>query len=160
MNITKATPADIPQIMQLLQKRIDWMDDMGLYQWNKTHYLDCYPASYFEEKIRGELVLVAREGADLTAVMALFSHDPRWQDDGVTAYYVHHLATDPQHPGLGRTMLDYAEQYARAGGRQALRLDSQLVNGKLSRYYEALGYRPVGQCVDGEYVGILREKFL
>ena len=105
-------------------------------------------------------MLVARAGTDLTAVMALFSHDPRWAEDGITAYYVHHLATDPQYPGLGRAMLDYAETFARAHGRQALRLDSQLVNGKLSRYYEDLGYQPVGQCVDGEYVGILREKFL
>ena len=160
MNITKALPADIPQIMQLLQKRIDWMDEMDLYQWNKTHYLDCYPAEYFAEKIRTEAVFVARDGGEITAVMALFSADPRWEDDGTTAFYVHHLATDPRCPGLGRTMLEYAEQVARSHGRQALRLDSQLVNQKLSRYYENLGYRPVGECVDGEYVGILREKFL
>ena len=35
---------------------------------------------------------------------------------------------------------------------------SQKVNDDLSRYYEALGYPAVGECIDGAYVGIKREK--
>ena len=52
----------------------------------------------------------------------------------------------------------FAETYARNAGKEVLRLDSQKVNDDLSRYYEALGYPAVGECIDGAYVGIKREK--
>ena len=45
-------------------------------------------------------------------------------------------------------------------GKIFLRLDSQQANHALSRYYDSLGYSPVGTCVDGSYEGILREKAL
>ena len=158
-SIGPAREEDVPAIMELLQRRIDWMDEKGLYQWNKTGYLTCYPPEHFRRLIREEVVLAAREGGRLTGIMALLSRDPRWPngDDGL-AYYVHHLATDPACPGLGKKMLSYAEHYARRQGRPFLRLDSQKVNDALSRYYEALGYFSAGECVDGAYVGILREK--
>lgn len=157
--IGPAREADVPAIMDLLQRRIHWMDEKGLYQWNKTGYLTCYPPAHFLGLIRKETVLAAREEGRLTGIMALLSRDPRWPngDDG-KAYYVHHLATDPACPGLGKAMLSYAESYARRRGKPFLRLDSQKVNTVLSRYYEALGYFPAGECVDGAYVGILREK--
>ena len=159
--IRPAREEDVPAIMALLQRRIDWMDEKGLYQWNKTGYLTCYPPAHFQRLIREELVFAAFADGTLIAVMALLSRDPRWPNghDGL-AYYVHHLATDPAFPGLGREMLAYAEDFSRQKGRPFLRLDSQKVNDALSRYYEALGYRPVGECVDGDYVGIRREKSL
>ena len=40
----RAVLGDVPTILALLQKRIDWMDEKGLYQWNKTAYLTVYPA--------------------------------------------------------------------------------------------------------------------
>ena len=157
--ILPAREEDVPAIMALLQQRIDWMDEKGLYQWNKTGYLTCYPPAHFQRLIREDLVFVAWAGGVLTGVMALLSRDPRWPngDDG-KAYYVHHLATAPGCPGLGKEMLAYAEDFARERGKPFLRLDSQKVNDTLSRYYEALGYHPAGECIDGAYVGILREK--
>ena len=156
-----AREEDVPAIMALLQRRIDWMDEKGLYQWNKTGYLTCYPPAHFQRLIREELVFAAFADGTLIAVMALLSRDPRWPNgnDGL-AYYVHHLATDPAFPGLGREMLAYAEDFSRQKGRPFLRLDSQKVNDALSRYYDSLGYSPVGTCVDGSYEGILREKAL
>ena len=159
--IRPAREEDVPGIMALLQRRIDWMEEKGLYQWNKTGYLTCYPPDHFRRLIREEIVPTAWAGGRLTAVMALLSRDPRWPSGGDgLAYYVHHLATDPGCPGLGREMLAWAEDFARQKGRPFLRLDSQKVNDALTRYYEALGYRPVGECVDGAYAGIRREKSL
>ena len=159
--IRPAREEDVPAVMALLQRRIDWMDEKGLYQWNKTGYLTCYPPEHFRRLIREELVFAAWTGDSLTGVMALLARDPRWPNGGDgLAYYVHHLATAPDCPGLGREMLAWAEDFARERGKPFLRLDSQKVNDALSRYYEALGYRPAGECVDGAYVGILREKSL
>lgn len=159
--ILPAREEDVPAIMALLQQRIDWMDEKGLYQWNKTGYLTCYPPAHFHRMIREEQAFVAWTDGALTGVMVLLFRDPRWPNgDDSKACYVHHLATAPGQPGLGRQMLAYAEDFARKRGKPFLRLDSQKVNDSLSRYYEALGYIPAGECVDGAYVGILREKFL
>lgn len=155
----RAVLEDVPTILALLQKRIDWMDEKGLYQWNKTAYLTVYPAPYFAERIRENSVFLAVDGDKVIGVIALFDVDPRWDNDK-DAYYVHHFATDPAYAGLGREMLTFAETYARNAGKEVLRLDSQKVNDDLSRYYEALGYPAVGECIDGAYVGIKREKTL
>ena len=152
---------DVPAVIDLLRRRIAWMDEKGLYQWNKTGYLDCYPAEYFRHLVQAGILFTARNAAGLAGVMALLDRDSRWPngDDG-RALYVHHLATDPDRPGLGREMLAWAEDYARKQGKIFLRLDSQQANHALSRYYDSLGYSPVGTCVDGSYEGILREKAL
>ena len=96
----QAVLEDVPTILALLQKRIDWMDEKGLYQWNKTAYLTVYPAEYFAERIGENSVFLAMDGDKAIGVIALFDVDPRWDNDK-DAYYVHHLATDPAYPGLG-----------------------------------------------------------
>ena len=46
--IRKATLFDIDSIIKVIQDRIDWMDEVGIEQWNKTSYLEVYPREYFE----------------------------------------------------------------------------------------------------------------
>ena len=157
MTIQKATPSQLSAILNILQQRIDWMDRKGLYQWNKTDYMGVYPPEYFLNLIQNQEVFVACDGEQVLGVMALFANDPRWEKPG-TAFYVHHLATALNIPGLGKTMLTFAEEYAKAQEKDYLRLDCQQVNLPLNRYYEALGYVHCGICVDGEYVGNLMEK--
>ncbi len=157
MTITVANHSHLPAILSILQQRIDWMDDKGLYQWNKTDYMGVYPPEYFLDLIQKGEVFVACQEDRVLGVMALFPHDPRWKKTG-TAFYVHHLATALQTPGLGKQMLAFAEQYALERGKDYLRLDCQQVNLPLNRYYEALGYTHCGVCIDGEYVGNLMEK--
>ena len=152
-----AVKEDLSSILEIIQKRIVWMDEKGLYQWNKTDYMGVYPPSYFEKLIAQNIVFVAVEGAETVGVMALFPHDPRWHKKG-TAFYVHHLATALHTPGVGLKMLTFAETYAMEQGKEFLRLDCQQVNLPLNRYYENLGYLHCGVCIDGEYVGNLMEK--
>ena len=87
----QAVLEDVPTILALLQKRIDWMDEKGLYQWNKTAYLTVYPAEYFAERIGENSVFLAMDGDKAIGVIALFDVDPRWDNDK-DAYYVHHLS--------------------------------------------------------------------
>ena len=157
MTITVANPDHLPAILDIIGKRIAWMDRKGLYQWNKTDYLGVYPPEYFKELIEREIVFIACEEERVLGVMALFPEDPRWEKPG-TAYYVHHLATSIEVAGVGKELLAFAEAYALEHNKEYLRLDCQQVNLPLNRYYEALGYVHCGVCIDGEYVGNLMEK--
>ncbi len=157
MTVTVATANHLPAILDLIQKRIEWMDEKGLYQWNKTDYMGVYPPEYFLKLIQKKEVFIACEGEKAVGVMALFSEDPRWEKAG-SAFYVHHLATALEQPGVGKEMLAFAEDYALEQNKDYLRLDCQQVNLPLNRYYEALGYVHCGMCIDGEYVGNLMEK--
>ena len=157
MTVMPATVNQLSAILDIVQQRIDWMDQKGLYQWNKTDYMGVYPPSYFQGLIEKGELFVATKGEQVLGVMALFANDPRWEKPG-TAFYVHHLATAVNTPGLGKEMLQFAEAYAKEQGKDYLRLDCQQVNLPLNRYYEDLGYIHCGECIDGAYVGNLMEK--
>jgi GNAT superfamily N-acetyltransferase len=163
----EATVADVQSIMQLVQQRIDWMNEMGLHQWNETDYFGRYPRSYWEDNIG--FFLVAEVGGQVVAAMALYHEDIRWTRDGELygaplgdspAFYLHHLVTDPRCKGVGRRLMEYTESYAMEHGVKILRLDSAIGNQTLERYYTSQGYMERGRCHDRLYHGVLREKIL
>lgn len=165
MTFRRARLQDVDAIMTLVQRRIDWMNLVGLHQWNETDYFGRYPRSYWEKNIGYFLV---GEVQDRVAVaIALYTEDVRWTRDGVytgnlsgSAYYLHHLVTDPACKGAGKKMMLYVEQYAIEHQILLLRLDSAVGNLSLEKYYTDLGYTPCGTCHDQLYHGVLREKEL
>ena len=152
---------EIPKMLEIILDRMKWMDEVGIRQWNVTEYDRVYPLSYYEERWReGELfVLVERESEQIVCVGALKKEDDRWRDQA-PALYLHHFATKRGAKGVGRIYLQYAEALILRRGMTLFRLDSADDNEALARYYEALGFLPVGTCIDGLYTGILREKRL
>lgn len=153
--ISKAKIDDIHQIRNLIRKRIDWMNEVGIDQWNKTFYLERYPYDYFVDNI--EYFYVARIENKIIGFMAAYSKDDRWPDKK-NAYYIHHLTADPDYKGVGHQMMDFIESEAVIKGVDYIRLDSAFGNIKLKEYYAKRGYVEYGECVDGLYKGILREK--
>lgn len=158
-HVLRAVPRDVPMIVELLTRRTRWMAQQGLHQWNETGYLEAYPPAYFLDLVCSERVFVVKDASQVLGVMALLDEDSCWTPAS-DACYLHHLACDVQRPGLGRQMIAYAESHARSLGKNRIRLDCQLGNEKLNRYYEQLGYAAVGTCSSGPYTGILREKYL
>ncbi len=153
---------ELSSMFSLILDRMKWMDDVGIKQWNETEYDKVYPLSYYEEcRQLGEIfVLVDKTSGELCAVGALKATDARWVDPIGKAFYLHHFASRTDKAGLGSLFLKHAEGHAKSEGAEFFRLDSAVGNGKLERYYTTRGYRPVGECVDGAYYGILREKKL
>lgn len=41
---------DLPQVYDIIDERIHWMDQVGIKQWNVTDYWDCYPESYYKKQ--------------------------------------------------------------------------------------------------------------
>lgn len=161
--LSKAQISDLDSIINLIGQRIDWMDQVGIKQWNTTDYFGVYPRSHFESYINRGIMYVARltENGPVLGVEALLPADPRWPDgDIVNAWYVHHLATSLEEKGLGREMIRLTEELGRAVGLERIRLDCDIKNVFLNTYYQSQGYEMCGQCVDGAYSGNLREKIL
>ena len=153
-----ATPEDVGAILALIEDRIRGMDERGLRQWNETNYLEVYPRWYFEENTGSFFVL--QEGERIIAAVAAYREDERWPRDGRRALYLHHLASDTAARGAGSELLERMERHAAEQGVDVMRLDSDVNNEKLEAFYARRGYRPRGTCVDGPYVGTLREKAL
>ena len=152
---------ELPIFFDIILSRMKWMDEVGIKQWNVTKYDQVYPLTYYEGKRQsGELfVLEDKNTGKIVCGAVLKHHDERWKDDP-PAIYLRNFATRLDAKGVGLIFMEYAESYAADIGKDYFRLDSADDNIPLAKYYENLGYVPVGKCVDGMYTGILRQKKL
>lgn len=157
----KAMNEDIDEILILIQKRIKWMDENNINQWNKTDYLKSYPKNYFQELVsKGQLYVVKYKNLNRAiGAFALLEQDKRWNDSS-QSYYIHNLVTDIGVSGIGATIIKFCEQIAIKHGKNKIRLDCQDSNHKLNKYYYGLGFEYVGMVQEGNYTGIKREKKL
>ena len=157
-----ASEYDVPHIYALIRARIAWMDAQGIESWNKTDYLDRFPEAYFLEKCRiGELYVLRGPDGSLRGAVVLLTEDERWNGlPPAHAYYLHNLVSAPDAHGAGRVILRDVETLARETGKNVLRLDCIRSNEAINRFYERAGYLACGECTDGLYHGILREKRL
>lgn len=158
-----ARAEEIAEIFSLYEKRIHWMNEKGIRQWNAVDYLSVYPASYYREMRERRCLYVLADAAvgKIAGAAVLLSEDERWAgSEEEASYYVHNLVADTSAPGAGRTLLAAAEALGRACGKRYMRLDCAADNAFLNGYYEALGYHAVGRCQDGPYVGVKRQKAL
>lgn len=154
-----ASQQEIPQVFALIMRRVAWMDQVGIRQWNTTRYDERYPLHYYEQRRLLEELFVLEDGERILCVGALFHEDERWPDPE-SAYYLHHLASDVDAKGTGSIFLQEAEAYTASQGKRYLRLDSAVGNRVLEEYYTSRGYVEAGRCRDGLYEGILRQKQL
>lgn len=152
---------DVPQVYEIIKKRVSWMSDNGIQQWNTTDYLNVYPPSYFEDHQKhGRLYKMSNMDTDkILGVMVLLDYDARWDGyESSDSYFVHNFATDPVVKGIGSLMLEEAEKLSILNEKKFLRLDCPEHNIFLNDYYETRSYQKVGSCIDGAYRGTLREK--
>lgn len=149
-------------MFSLIKERIAWMDEVGIEQWNKTHYTDVYPLSYYEGHRRNGCVFVLIDTSDgaIAAAAVIKTEDDRWPENDVRAHYLHNFASDIKKKGAGSVFLSHMEAYSKSRGMDYMRLDSAVGNVPLEDYYTKRGYEPCGTCVDGLYEGILRQKAL
>ena len=153
--------SDIHAVFQLYKKRIQWMNEKGIRQWNETGYLDAYPVDYYREhQSLGNLYVLEENNAIIGAVV-LLQEDDRWgEKTNLSAFYVHNLVADTKAHGAGKEILLEVERIARNKGKRCVRLDCAADNTFLNDYYSSLGYEIAGTCQEGTYIGNRREKDL
>lgn len=157
----KIKQEEVSQMFHMILKRMEWMDEKGIEQWNVTKYDEIFPLSYYEEEcLKGEIfVLYDTLDQEIVAAAILKEEDENWQDN-VQALYLHNFVAKIGEKGVGSIFINLAEEYAKEKGKEFFRLDSIENNEPLSQYYETQGFLPVGKCQEGLYKGILREKKL
>ena len=158
-----AKQEDVTDVFSIIEKRVNWMEEKGLKQWNTTDYLNTYPISYFLAHQKAGNLYVAKDikTSTILGVMVLMPSDPRWEGyNGFDSYFVHNFASDPSVRNIGASMLLKAEIIAAEHGKAFLRLDCPFDNVYLNHFYESKGYQFIGECLDGPYRGNRREKKL
>ena len=106
-------------------------------------------------------VLWRASGGIVASAVVLLEKDSRWNDcPAGNAWYPRNFVADVSEKGTGGRLLDAVENLANVNGKRLLRLDCAADNKPLNAYYERRGYRTRGQCAEGNYTGIRREKTL
>ncbi|MFE4517907.1 GNAT family N-acetyltransferase [Kitasatospora sp. NPDC056783] len=141
----RATDEHTHEVLGVLDEAAAWLGAKGVRQWPAS-----FDAAWVEGAIaRGETWLVDIDG-EPAGTFTLDWADPKWEEIGGTAGYVHRLAVRRRVPGLGAMILDRALETARERGVEALRLDCVRHNERLRAYYEGRGFVHRGDVpVDG-----------
>jgi len=146
--IRRATVADLPAIVALVQALVPLMNAAGNYQWTSE-----YPnQAVFEKDITQNHLWVAELGGELAGIAALTQDqdaeyaDADW-DVTEPALVTHRLAVLPaaQGHGVAQALLQQAEHEARALGLRTLRVDTNSENAATQRLFPKLGYRFAGE---------------
>ena len=148
---------ELTKVINIIKKRIEWMDEKGLKQWNDGDYLEYYSPEYFLNKIQSKEMLAMKEHEKIIGIVGFFYDDERWNHDEAFIY-LHHLATDPNYHNIGKTYVKACEDIAKQMGKLGIRLDCQKGTDAINRFYDDMGYLSKGEIISGGYVGICKEK--
>ena len=144
----RATPADLPAIVALVQAVVPLMNAAGNYQWTSE-----YPneAVFRQDVALGHLWVAEQAGAVVGVAALTQDQDPEYADAdwdaAEPALVTHRLAVAPAAQGLGvaQALLRQAEAEARRLGLRTLRVDTNSENAATQRLFPKLGYRFAGE---------------
>ena len=140
---------ELEAILQLTRACGQHMRDNGIDQWDE-HYPD---RAVLVNDLQTETLFAYREGDEILGVVVLNeTQDEEYGDVSWSTseedrnIVVHRLAVRPdqQGRGLGRKLMDFAEQWARDNRYDAIRLDTYSQNPRNQRFYTSRGYRDLG----------------
>ena len=143
--IRRGVHEDLMPILKITKNCAVKMDAMGIYQWNEN-----YPnRNAFIDDIKNNELLVFTKGALLVGCIALCTKmdhvykNVKWLTKDVKSLYIHRLAVDPQFQkkGIGKKLMDYAEDFAKKNNFISVRLDTFSKNKNNMRFYERRGYK-------------------
>ena len=102
MHIRKAEAQDLDALIALIKRRMAWMDEQGIRQWNSTDYLGVYPPSYFLSRIEAGEIFVAQD-EEICGMAALLEEDDAGRRHIPAGFMFHHLTADAAYPAPARS---------------------------------------------------------
>ena len=116
----------------------------NIYQWNE-HYPD--RGSFINDAKNQELYVYVINGSVVACISLCMHMDEvylpvKWKTKNDNNLYIHRLAVHPdfQKKGVGKMLMDFAEEYAKEKKFVSVRLDTFSVNKRNLKFYESRGY--------------------
>lgn len=162
--LRRAGVQDVPAVVSLFDDAIAWLVSRGSEgQWGREPW-SSNPARI--ERVRGWCLLpgawVAHTGSGELAGALVLSSAPNYVPaltEGEVYVLVLIGSRRPEARGVGRFLLRFAEQEARAAGVDLLRVDCWAGGGgALVRFYESAGFRRTTGFQVGDWQGQVLEK--
>lgn len=159
-NVAICTQADIATYVELAQAAQVFLRSRGLEQWVPAAHPDFLPSIVM--RVERHSLHKVSEG-DNTLAFFDFSFKPSewWSSSAEMAGYISGIvvARESSGCGVGTFVVNWAEQKARAGGAQYLRLDCHADNSWLCEYYRSKGFIEVARIEQYPgYVGAIYQK--
>ena len=136
--------SDILSVLEITKSCALHMIENGIYQWNE-HYPD---KSTFINDAKNNELYVYVENEEVIACISLCNKIDEiyipvsWKTKNQNNLYIHRLAVHPdfQKKGVGKNLMDFAENYAREKLYKSIRLDTFSKNKRNLKFYESRGY--------------------
>jgi len=135
---------DINDIMKMIHNCANDLISKNIFQWNEK-----YPSrDIFLSDIEKKNLFILKNNSGIIGCIAL-SHekdieytDVKWLTKDDKNLYLHRLAVDPkfQKKGIGKLLMDFAEDYARNNKFISVRLDTFSKNERNNRFYKSRKY--------------------
>ena len=135
---------DINDIMKMIHDCANDLISKNIFQWNEK-----YPSrDIFLSDIEKKNLFIYKNNSGIIGCIAL-SHekdieytDVKWLTKDDKNLYLHRLAVDPkfQKKGIGKLLMDFAEDYARNNKFISVRLDTFSKNERNNRFYKSRKY--------------------
>ena len=135
---------DLEDIMKMIHNCANDLISKNIFQWNEK-----YPSrDIFLADIEKKNLFIFKNDSGVIGCVALSYekdieyNDIKWLTKDDENLYVHRLAVDPkfQQQGIGRLLMDFAEDYARDKKLKSVRLDTFSKNDRNNRFYKSRKY--------------------
>tara|TARA_Y200000002_G_scaffold77010_1_gene60552 strand:- start:1755 stop:2264 length:510 start_codon:yes stop_codon:yes gene_type:complete len=146
--IELAVISNLDKVKEIAECCATDMINRNIFQWNEK-----YPSKkIFKKDIESNSLYLARINKEIVGCIMLSENkddvykDIKWLSEDNINLYVHRLAVHPQFQkkGIGRKMMDFAEDYAKLNNYESVRLDTFSKNERNNIFYKSRGYTKLG----------------
>ena len=146
--IELAVISHLDKVKEIAESCASDMINRNIFQWNEK-----YPSKkIFKEDIESISLYLAKINQEIVGCIMLTKNkddvykDIKWLSEDNINLYIHRLAVHPlfQKKGIGRKMMDFAEDYAKSNNYESVRLDTFSKNKRNNIFYENRGYIRLG----------------
>lgn len=164
LDVRRAGPADVETVVGILDDAAAFSRERSGHGWDVGQFgrelaTGGPLAQAFDH---GDVYLALRESMPIATVTLQWRDELFWPGAPDDAGYVHRLAVARAAHGLGigRALIEWAAEQARARGKRHLRLDTSAANSALRAYYERAGFQVKDERVVGPWTVALFERAL
>ena len=144
IKIELAEISDLDRIMKIIEACATDLISKNIFQWSEK-----YPnREVFKADIKKNELYVCKHKLEVIGCIVLCSikdleyKNVKWLTKDDQNLYIHRLAVDPtfQKKGVGKSLMDFSEEYAQENGFKSVRLDTFSQNKRNNKFYKSRQY--------------------